>query len=129
MTPEDLNLTVPETLEMAQDLLDRGRPFHAHEVLEARWKSCPRAERDLWQGLAQLAVGITHQLRGNTTGAITLIGRGAKYLRPYASDAAPAHVDGVDVHQVLDWADRTVAGLKAGQGIGATVTLRQEASS
>ena len=34
-----------------------GRPFHAHEVLEASWKAAPPAERDLWQGLAQLAVG------------------------------------------------------------------------
>ena len=28
---------------------------------------------DLWQGLAQLAVGMTHLARGNHTGAVTLL--------------------------------------------------------
>ncbi|WP_261993079.1 DUF309 domain-containing protein, partial [Streptomyces sp. adm13(2018)] len=41
-------------------LLDAGMPFHAHEVFEDAWKSGPASERDLWQGLAQLAVGLTH---------------------------------------------------------------------
>ena len=40
-------------------------PFHAHEALEAMWKCSPANERDLWQGLAQLAVGATHAARGN----------------------------------------------------------------
>jgi hypothetical protein len=64
-------------LALAQQLIDAGRPFHAHEVLEARWKAAPAAERDLWQGLAQLAVGLTHARRGNATGAAALLRRGA----------------------------------------------------
>src|SRR5699024_6006349 len=62
--PDGLTLPPDETLAEAQRLLDEGLPFHAHEVLEARWKAAPYAERDLWQGLAQLAVGLTHILRG-----------------------------------------------------------------
>lgn len=123
VTPDDLDLSPRQTLEMAQDLLNRGMPFHAHEVLEARWKSCPQAERDLWQGLAQLAVGITHQLRGNTTGAITLIGRGAKHMRPYASQSAPARVDEVDVQAILDWADAALARLQQGQDLDGVAPL------
>ena len=46
------------------EMLLAGRPFHAHEVLEAFWKAAPPAERDFWQGLAQLAVGLTHARRG-----------------------------------------------------------------
>ena len=57
--PDDLVLPPAESLGLAQQLLDEGRPFHAHEVLEASWKSAPDAERDLWQGLAQIAVGLT----------------------------------------------------------------------
>src|SRR4051812_12370144 len=49
-----------EALRLAQDLLDSGRAFSAHEVVEAAWKAAPAAERDLWQGLAQICVGITH---------------------------------------------------------------------
>jgi uncharacterized protein len=72
-----------EALAEAQRLLDAGRPFHAHEVLEAAWKAAPDAERDLWQGLAQIAVGVTHALRGNAHGAATLLRRGASRLGRY----------------------------------------------
>ena len=61
--PDDLVLPPLESLAEAQRLLDAGRPFHAHEVLEGTWKAAPAAERDLWQGLAQLAVGLTHRAR------------------------------------------------------------------
>jgi predicted metal-dependent hydrolase len=64
--------------------VDEGRPFSAHEVLEARWKDCPEEERDLWQGLAQLCVGLTHSARGNTTGANRLVDRAAIHLEQYA---------------------------------------------
>lgn len=70
-------------LEAAQQLIDSGRPFHAHEVLEAVWKTAPAAERDLWRGLAQLAVGLTHALRGNARGAAALMQRGADRLGTY----------------------------------------------
>lgn len=58
--PDDLTLTPAETLAYAQGLLDQGLAFGAHEILEAAWKYGPYDERMLWQGLAQLAVGITH---------------------------------------------------------------------
>lgn len=58
-----------DTLEAARALLEAGRPFAAHEVLEARWKAGPIEERDLWQGLAQVCVAITHAARGNEVGA------------------------------------------------------------
>jgi len=89
-----------EGLAEAQRLLDDGFPFQAHEVLEAVWKAAPPAERDLWQGLAQLAVGLTHALRGNTTGAATLLRRGASRISDY--EGAPPY--GIDVAGLLDWA-------------------------
>lgn len=69
-----------EALDLAQSLLDEDRAFFAHEVLEAKWKICPSTERDYWQGLAQLCVGVTHLQRGNVYGAITLLRRGAGHL-------------------------------------------------
>ena len=84
--PDDFLLPPRESLDEAQRLLDAGRPFHAHEVLEASWKSAPPGERDLWQGLAQIAVGLTHRERGNSTGAATLLLRGADRIAPYAED-------------------------------------------
>lgn len=75
-----------ETLEKAQRLLDDGHPFHAHEVLEGMWKAAPGHERNLWQGLAQLAVGLTHAQRGNARGSVSLLHRGAERIEPYADD-------------------------------------------
>ena len=89
---DDPALPPEQALATAQDLLDAGRPFHAHEVLEAAWKAAPATERDLWQGLAQLAVGLTHALRGNANGAATLLRRGADRLSGYPAPA-PHHVD------------------------------------
>lgn len=69
-----------EAVALAQSLLDEGRAFGAHEVLEAVWKACPPDERDLWQGLAQLCVGVTHAQRGNPVGGARLLRRGAGHL-------------------------------------------------
>ena len=100
--PEDLVLEPGPALAEAQRLLDAGMPFHAHEVLEASWKSAPEPERDLWQGLAQLAVGLTHLLRGNPRGATTLLQRARRRLALYA-DAPPY---GIDVAGLERWCDR-----------------------
>jgi hypothetical protein len=83
--PDDLVITGAEAAALADRLLRDGRPFHAHEVLEAAWKYGPASERDLWQGLAQIAVGLTHARRGNARGAVTLLGRGAQRVRGYQS--------------------------------------------
>jgi uncharacterized protein len=85
--PDGVILSPGQTLESAQELLDAGRPFHAHEVLEAAWKAGPPAERDLWQGLAQLAVGLTHARRGNGPGAVALLRRGGQRVARYGTDA------------------------------------------
>lgn len=91
-----------ETLTFARRLLDEGRPFSAHEVLEARWKSCPEDERDLWQGLAQLCVGLTHGLRGNEVGARRLVERAAGHLERYAATGGPTY--GLELPSVVDCA-------------------------
>ena len=85
--PDDLVITGAEAAALADRLLRDGRPFHAHEVLEAAWKSGPADERDLWQGLAQIAVGLTHARRGNARGALALLTRGAERVRGYQGGA------------------------------------------
>ena len=105
--PDDPVLSPADSLVEAQRLLDDGRPFHAHEVLEATWKAAPAAERELWQGLAQLAVGLTHALRENSTGAATVLRRGADHISGYA-DEPPYRID---VTGLLDWARSLAARL------------------
>ena len=108
--PEGIVRPPERSLAEAQLRLDAGRPFHAHEVLEDAWKSAPEAERQLWRGLAQLAVGLTHAARGNSRGAATLLDRGAGNLAIYAQE--PPH--GIAVAGLVAWgralADDAAAG-------------------
>ena len=90
-----------ETIAAAHQLLAEGRPFSAHEVYEARWKDGPTAERDLWQGLAQLCVGVTHAERGNRAGALRLIGRARGRLETYARTEGPSY--GLDLAELVSW--------------------------
>lgn len=108
--PEDIDLPAAESLAWAQDLLDRGLAFHAHEVLEGAWKSSPDGERMLWQGLAQLAVGITHIQRGNTRGAMSLLERAAERIG-YDDSPAP---HGIDATELISYADDLIADLQRG---------------
>lgn len=93
-----------ETLRFARELLDEGRPFAAHEVLEARWKVSPAEEHALWQGLAQLCVGLTHAARGNSIGAARLVERGADRLLEYSATDGPLY--GLDLPALVDCARR-----------------------
>ena len=104
-----------EAADLGGTLLIEGRPFHAHEVFEDAWKSADESERDLWRGLAQVAVGLTHARRGNARGAVALLGRGAGNLRRYAGSAgSPPSVAerlpyGVDAAFVASTADELAA--------------------
>lgn len=102
--PDPAALPPDRALAVAQRLLDDGRAFTAHEVLEAVWKATDGPERDLWRGLAQLTVGLTHRQRGNPTGATALLGRGVQTLAPYAGTTPY----GVDVDGLRAWSDLAV---------------------
>lgn len=106
-----------QALSLARDLLAQGRPFFAHDVLEARWKAAPSDERDLWQGLAQVCVGLTHLQRGNAVGGARLLRRGAGRLRGYGG---PAY--GVDSARVARQALRRAEQVEAGRE-GEPITL------
>lgn len=108
-----------QALELARELLAQGRAFGAHEVFEAVWKAAPAAQRDLWQGLAQVCVGLTHLQRGNRTGGARLLRRGAGRLAAFsrtrgAGGAGSAGLTAYDAKRLaaraLTLADRVDAG-------------------
>jgi uncharacterized protein len=107
--PDDLVISPAEAADRGGRLLAEGRPFHAHEVFEAAWKSVPGQERELWRGLAQVAVGLTHARRGNAGGAIALLRRGAGHIAEFAD--APGEVD---------------AGYVAGQATGLALRIERD---
>jgi hypothetical protein len=104
--PEEA-LPPTEALDVARALVAEGRPFSAHEVLEARWKVAPAKERDLWQGLAQLCVALTHAARGNLSGAARLLDRGVARVERYDSGDGPTY--GLDLTAVVACARERVA--------------------
>jgi hypothetical protein len=111
--PDDLELPPGETLGYAQDLLDRGLAFNAHEVLEAAWKNGPDDEKTLWQALAQLAVGLTHIQRGNVKGAVTVLRRASA---GFAENDKPAPY-AIDVSGLVDYADLLIDDLTGNAAI------------
>lgn len=99
--PDDLVLGADDAVTEAQRLLDAGLPFPAHDVLEAAWKAAPPGERELWRGLAQLAVGLTHAQRGNARGTVSLLDRAAERLAAWTG-TVPA---GLDVPGLAEYAE------------------------
>jgi hypothetical protein len=99
--PDDLRVTAAEAADLGGQLLAEGRPFHAHEVFEAAWKSTPAPEREFWRGMAQIAVGLTHARRGNERGAVALLRRGARQARENGA-SGPAGIDAGDVAAQAD---------------------------
>lgn len=96
--------TVEEALELGIRLWTEERFFEAHECLEAVWHASPVPDRDLWQGVIQLAVAGVHLQRGNLAGARAILDKAAERLAAY-----PGERRGIDVAT----ARRTCAELRA----------------
>ncbi|MFD8982604.1 DUF309 domain-containing protein [Streptomyces sp. NPDC059564] len=111
--PEGVVRTPAGTVAEAQRLLDAGMPFHAHEVFEDAWKSGPGADEQLWRGLAQLAVGLTHAARGNAVGGARLLRRGADAL------AGRQDAYGMDLAGLVGWARELARRVEAGAHVDA----------
>jgi predicted metal-dependent hydrolase len=96
-------LPVSAVLRRVAKLFDERRFFEAHEWLEHLWKSpaTPAEDRDFWQGLTQVAVGLCHCQRGNRRGAWVLLERAVGHLRRYP----PPH-KGIDTTELIAGAER-----------------------
>jgi predicted metal-dependent hydrolase len=111
--PDELDLPVDEALTYAQQLLDEGRAFGAHEVLEAVWKASAGPERELWRSLAQLAVAVTHLERGNLRGARELALRATAGLAVFRR--SPVHR--LDLDGLVVAGQRMVDEIDAGRAL------------
>jgi uncharacterized protein len=92
LTEEHDPVTVEEALRLGAALWDDGRFFEAHECLEHVWHAAPDDDRDLWQGVIQIAVAGVHLQRDNPSGAAALLDRAAQRLDRY-----PGVHRGIDV--------------------------------
>ncbi len=95
----------PRLLEGAR-LFNAGAFFESHEVWETLWHEVGGRERELLQGLIQIAAAYHHLARKNYAGALYLYTKGRARLARWgprragiALDALLAKVDG-DIEQV-----------------------------
>ncbi|GAB4326922.1 MAG: DUF309 domain-containing protein [Dehalococcoidia bacterium] len=91
------NLSIAENHRLGVEHFNAGRFFPAHEAWEAAWRKAEgTADKEFFQGLAQLGAGYTHYLRGNAHGARVLLERSLAKLEPYGS-----HHYGLDLAHLL----------------------------
>ena len=70
-------------LEHGIRLLNEGRYFEAHEVLEEAWTPERGVRRLFLQGLIHVAVGCYHETRGNALGATRQLRKALRKLAAY----------------------------------------------
>lgn len=63
--------------------------FECHETLEGVWQKHEDSDRELIQGIIQIAVGYYHLLNDNSVGALKLLRRGLGRVEKFA----PAHFE------------------------------------
>lgn len=102
--------SVEHALQLGASRWDEGRFFEAHECLEHVWHAAAEGDRDLWQGVIQVAVAAVHLQRGNPGGARSLLTRAVARLEPY-----PDLHRGLDLAALRERCAALAADLEAGQ--------------
>jgi uncharacterized protein len=97
--------------------------FLAHEVWEELWLTEAEPEKTFLQGLIQLAAAFHHYLRGNLTGAQSLLAAAAVKLQRF-----PPRNRGIDAGKLRADAIRWARALGAGQDPGRDQLPRIRAS-
>jgi predicted metal-dependent hydrolase len=85
------------------------RYWHAHEAWETLWRAAPDEERDVYQGLIQLAAGLLHLQRRNQRGARNKLAEGIEKLRKFQ----PTH-HGIVINELVGRGERILEDLNAG---------------
>lgn len=82
LTPEQLRSRLG-VFYRALDEFNDGYFFESHETLEDLWLVAPWPERQLFQGVIQLAAAFVHFFRGEYPGTIKLLDAAVEKLRAF----------------------------------------------
>lgn len=104
-------------------LFDEGDYFLSHETLEEYWAEAPKQERDFFQGLINLAVGLHHYHRGNLNGMQMQFRKASARLSSY-----PPDYEGVDLAAVMGFLQRVPEALSKGEVLQPPLLSRQATS-
>jgi predicted metal-dependent hydrolase len=72
LTPVELEARLDEFYDALQQYND-GWYFESHETLEDLWMVTPLPEREMFQGIIQLAAAFVHLVRGEYPGVLKLL--------------------------------------------------------
>ena len=97
----DCDGELPPLVVKGIEEFNHGEFYEQHEALETAWRAEPRPVRKLYQAILQIGVACYHLERGNRTGALRLLERGLRKLRPFAPVCL-----GIDVARLIADADR-----------------------
>jgi hypothetical protein len=89
-------------LDQAADLFDAGLYFEVHELLEPYWMRAEGREREILQGLIQVAAGFHHLANGNLKGARSLLDEGSAKLLGRALEGLAVGPFALAVRERLD---------------------------
>jgi len=91
-----------QTLDRAAELFNTGLYFEVHELLEPYWMRAQAEEREVLQGLIQVAAGLHHLKSGNHKGARSLLAQGLLKLSGRTLEGRPVGEFASDIRQILD---------------------------
>jgi predicted metal-dependent hydrolase len=72
LTPPELEARLHEFYD-ALDQFNDGWYFESHETLEDLWMVTPMPEREMFQGIIQMAAAFVHMVRGEQPGVVKLL--------------------------------------------------------
>ncbi|MGD1873613.1 MAG: DUF309 domain-containing protein [Mastigocoleus sp.] len=89
--------TIPLEFWEGVEQFNTGDFYACHDTLEALWMEASEPDKQFYQGVLQIAVGLYHLGNENIRGAAILLGEGSNRLRRY-----PSTYSGIDVDKLLD---------------------------
>lgn len=94
-------------------LFGGGLFFECHEYFETIWRAARARDRDLYQGIIQVAAAFYHYEKGNLHGAGIKLASGIDRLQAYRPASHGVELDGW-LAKLAPWRDRVAAGAVAG---------------
>ena len=103
-----MNAPHPDEFQRGIQLFNERDYFECHEVLEEVWRHQQDPERELTQGIIQIAVALYHASRDNFVGARKLMQRGIPRVERSLTVLA-----GIDVAALLNEAQAALQAIEA----------------
>lgn len=88
---------LPEEFWQGVEQFNQQEYYTCHDTLEALWMEAVAPDKQFYQGILQVAVGLYHLGNQNWRGAVVLMGEGINRLAPYQPDYG-----GIDIALFLE---------------------------